>query len=345
MTRLKMGIAGFDHPHVLRYAPALARHPLVRLEWIADAGPNRHRAKRIAASLGCRFVGADVATGRLPGGVDAVYLANRPGQHLAAVRNLAGAGCHLLCDKPIAWTLEEADEICRVAREAGVHLMVPFNPRFQPGPRHLKERIAGGDLGDLRMVHVVKTGKLPTSLRALHLGWFVDPKEVAFGGFGDIGIHAIDALRWWFGRDPVRVWARIQKGPHPELAVDSLGHAVYEWADGAVATLTAGWSNPAGFPSFLDARFEVVGTRGAARIENPYVNLRISDGRGSEVAAVARPDIDGVVDAFVGSVLADRVPPLTGEDGRAALALTLAAYRAARERQPVEIVDVAGGGA
>jgi predicted dehydrogenase len=193
--RVRLGIVGFDHPHVLRFAPMLAAHPGVDLVWIASDGPNRAAAEAMAGRLGTRFV-AEPA-----GGIDAAYLAVRPGRHLEVVSRLAPEGVHLLCDKPIALTAEDGRAIVETARAAGVRLMVPFNPRGQLGPRAVKERIDEGALGEVRLVHVVKVGKVPLTIPGIDASWLLDPVEAGFGGFGDIGMHAVDALRWLLGRE------------------------------------------------------------------------------------------------------------------------------------------------
>jgi predicted dehydrogenase len=319
--RLRLGIVGFDHPHVLRFAPMLAAHPRVSLEWIAADGPNRAPAEAMAASLGTRFVPEPA------GGIDAAYVATRPRQHLGVVRRLAAEGTHLLVDKPIALTAEDGRAIVATARTAGIHLMVPFNPRGQLGPRAVKERINRGELGDIRLVHAVKLGKVPLTIPGIDAAWLTDPAEAGFGGFGDIGMHAVDALRWLIGAEAVRVYARIHAGVRPELAVDSIGSATIEWANGALATVTAGWANPAGYPFFLDARFEVVGSNGAARVDHPYQELHLADAARSETLAAARNDAVWNLDAFIGAVLRDEEPPITGEDGLRALELVLACYR------------------
>ena len=332
MTAIRIGIVGFDHPHVLRYGPVFAAHPNVSVEWIAEAGLNRKPAEEMAKKIGCRWLP------EIPDSspsVDAVYLANRPGQHRKVVERCAAEGLHILCDKPIALTLEDARAICETVRKAGVHLMVPFNPRFQLGPKAIKERIMSGEFGDLRMIHAAKSGKVPLAIKAMDLSWFVDPKEAGFGGFGDIGIHAIDAMRWWIGKKPTSVFARIYQDINPRLKVDTIGTAIIEWEGGVVTTLSAGWYNPPGFPSFLDARFEVVGTKMAATTDHPYADFKISDDIKTESIATWRPDINGLVDAFISSVREDRTPPITGEDATEALAIVLAAYRSSQENKPV----------
>ncbi|NJD29208.1 MAG: Gfo/Idh/MocA family oxidoreductase [Chloroflexi bacterium] len=330
-ARVRLGIAGFDHPHVLRFAPMLAADPRVELAWIAEDGANRAAATTMAERLSVPLL-AEPATD-----VDAAYLAVRPGRHLAVVRRLAPAGVHLLVDKPIALTAEDGQAIVEEAARSGVRLMVPFNPRGQVGPRLVRERIERGELGEIRLVHVVKVGKVPLTIPGIDASWLTDPAEAGFGGFGDIGMHAMDALRWLIGTGARRVYARIHRGARPELSVDSIGTATIEWVGGAVSTLTAGWANPDGYPSFLDARFEVVGTLGAARVDHPYQEIRVADMSRSERLAAARTDAAWSLDAFIDSVRFDRPPPISGEDGLRALELMLACYQSASTGEPVEL--------
>jgi len=310
VNSVRIGIVGFDHPHVLRFAPMLAAHRHATLAWIAEDGVNAGVARAMADRLGVPHVGTPLTD------VDAAYIATRPGVHRPVVEELAPHGIHLLCDKPIALTAEDGRAVVDAARGAGVRLMIPFNPRGQDGPRAIKERIDRGDLGEIRLVHVVK-GR--------------------FGGFGDIGLHAVDALRWLIGRDPLRVYARIHRGVRPDLAVDSIGTATIEWDGGAISTLTAGWANPDGYPTFLDARFEVVGSLAAARVDHPYQDLRVADGTRSERIAAARTDAAWNLDAFIDAVRLDAEPPITGEDGLAALQLLLACYRSSELGEEVAV--------
>jgi predicted dehydrogenase len=328
-ARVRLGIAGFDHPHVLRFAPMLAADPRVELAWISEDGPNRAAAEAMAERLSVPLVAE-------PGDdVDAAYLAIRPGRHLEVVRRLAPAGVHLLVDKPIALTAEDGRAIIDAAARAGVRLMVPFNPRGQVGPRLVKDRIDRGELGEIRLVHVVKVGKVPLTIPGIDASWLTDPVEAGFGGFGDIGMHAVDALAWLIGTEPRRVYARIHRGVRPSLPVDSIGTATIEWAGGAISTLTAGWANPDGYPSFLDARFEVVGTLAAARVDHPYQEIRVADMTRFERLAASRTDAAWNLDAFIDTVRFDRPPPISGEDGLRALELMLACYRSAASGEEI----------
>lgn len=328
---LRIGIVGFDHPHVLRFAPMLAARSDVQLAWISAEGPNRESGRAMADSLGVPFAEEPASD------VDAAYVATTPGRHLAVVERLAAHRVHLLVDKPIALTPEDGRAIDRIARQAGIRLMVPFNPRGQLGPRAVKERIDSGELGEIRMVHAVKVGKVPLTIPGLDPSWLVDPAEAGFGGFGDIGIHALDALRWLIGQEPLSVYARIHNGNRPDLPVDSIGTAVITWEGGAISSLTAGWANPDGYPISLDARFEIVGSLGAARVDHPYQEIHLADATRSERLAVARNDAAWVLDSFIDSVTRDVEPPITADDGVRALELLLACYRSSELGEEVPV--------
>jgi predicted dehydrogenase len=227
--------------------------------------------------------------------------------------------------------LEEADEIICLCREAGVKLMVPFNPRFQLPVMKVKEALNSGWAGKLISIFAIKYGKLPTKIPGpADYGWLVNPKEAGGGGFLDIGIHAVDALRWMAGSEARRVYAHIATAIHKGLAVDDIGVMTVEFENGVVGALSAGWANPDGYPTWLDVRFEILTTKAAFLIDSPYHSYWCYDSTRAERSYWWRRDVDGLVDEFVRAILEDREPAITGEDAKAALAITLAAYESAR---------------
>jgi len=148
MEKINLGIISYAHPHAPRYAAAIVACPRADLTGIAGLGANPDLAAEEAERYGVPFyanyrelLARDDLTG--------VYIATEPRRHLEVVREAAARGKHILCDKPIALTLEEADEIIRLAREADVKLMVPFNPRFQLPVMKVKEALDSGQAGEL----------------------------------------------------------------------------------------------------------------------------------------------------------------------------------------------------
>lgn len=333
---LKFAIIGYDHAHLPRYVPALAQHPRVRLAALVAPGGNRPLAQQDAQRYNARYL-EDLKPLWDGDKIDAAYIGTPPNQHLSVVRDLAPQGIHVLCDKPLATTLRDADAILELVEKHGVKLMVPFNPRYQMPVLRLKEMIQNGELGTLHHIHATKYGKIPRGIPGLDTAWFFDRAQAGFGGFGDVGIHAIDALRWLAGAEAKQVYASIDRLIHDDIAVDDIGTAVIEFQNGVLASLQSGWINPKGNPAWLSVSFEVLGTRGAVVIEKPYHDLELADEDRMEQLPWWRADIPLLIDEFISAVEEDREPAITGRDARAALELTVAAYRSAEIGQPVTL--------
>ncbi|HEX9879544.1 MAG TPA: Gfo/Idh/MocA family oxidoreductase, partial [Candidatus Binatia bacterium] len=124
---------------------------------------------------------------------------------------------------------------------------------------------------------------------------------------------------------------------HRDIATDDIGTAIIDFENGVVACLQSGWVNPAGNPSWLSVSFEVLGTEGAALIEKPYHDLDAADEKRMDQLPWWRTDISMLVDEFIDSVETGRPPAITGSDARAALEITLAAYRSSETGQPVAL--------
>ena len=237
-----LGIISYAHPHVPKYASAIAAHPQARLVGIAGRGTNAALAAEEAARYDTPYYD-DYEDLLRDDELDGVYIGTEPNRHQEVISRVAAHGKHVLCDKPIALTLEEADEIIRLCREAGVRLMVPFNPRFQLPLMKVKSALESGEAGKLVAVFALKYGKLPTKIPGpADYDWLLDPRQAGGGGFLDIGIHAIDALRWLAGSEARRVYAGIGAMLQPDLPVDDLGMMTVEFDNGVVASLSAGWA-------------------------------------------------------------------------------------------------------
>lgn len=332
---LRFAIVGYDHAHLPKYVPAIAAHPRARIVAVVAPGANRAVAKAEAERLGARYL---TSLDDLAGvDVDAAYVGTPPSAHLEVLSALAPRGVHALVDKPIATTLEDADAMIALAAKHATKLMIPFNPRFQLPVMKLKSLLDAGELGDLVHLHATKFGRIPRNIPGLDTGWFFDPGQAGFGGFGDIGIHAVDGLRWLAGSEVRRVHARIGRELHDDIAVDDLGTALLEFENGVTASLVAGWANPVGSPSWLSVAFEAFGTGGAALVDRPYHDLEVTDATKLERVPWWRADVRMIVDEFVTAVEEDRAPAITGEDGRAALEVLHAAYASSRTGKAVNL--------
>jgi len=335
MERINLGVISYAHPHAPKYAAAIIACPRADLAGIAGLGVNADLAAEEAERYGILYY-ADYQELLARDDLAGVYVGTEPTCHLEVIAEATAHGKHVLCDKPIALTLGEADDIIRAAEEAGVKLMVPFNPRFQLPLMKVKAALESGEAGELVSIFAIKYGKLPTKIPGpADYGWLVDPEQAGGGGFLDIGIHAVDALRWLAGSEARRVYAHVGTALYEGLPVDDIGTMTVEFENGMVGALSAGWANPDGYPTWLDVRFEILTTQGAFLIDSPYHDYWCYGTIRAERQYWWRRDVDGLVDEFVRAILEDREPAITGEDARAALAISLAAYESSASGQVV----------
>jgi UDP-N-acetylglucosamine 3-dehydrogenase len=335
-----IGMISYAHLHAPRYAASIVAHPQARLTGIAGLGVNSEVAQAEANRYAVPYF-EDYEDMLSHGDLRAIYVGTEPTRHREVVARAAARGLHVLCDKPIATTLEDADAIVALARESGIKLMVPFNPRFQLPLIKVKEALLSGEVGELISIYAVKHGRLPTRARGpQNADWFLDPAQAGGGGFLDIGIHAIDAIRWLANAEASRVYAHIGTMIHGALSGDDLGTMTVEFEDGVVAALSAGWANPDGYPTWLDVRFEILTTKRTFLINSPYHDFAVYSQQGTERRYWWRRDVDGLVNDFVQAIHQDREPAITGEDGRAALAIALAAYESSTSGKVVTLGQV-----
>lgn len=154
-------------------------------------------------------------------GLDAMYIASPPGKHLEQTLACAQAGKHVLCEKPLGLTVEEAEAMIRACRKAGVRLGTAFMMRFQAQHQAALKLIAQGKLGKL----VFARAQLSCWYPPIPNTWRQDPVQGGGGSLMDMGGHCIDLLEMFFGA--------VQ-------AVTCVTHRTvheYESEDSAVATL------------------------------------------------------------------------------------------------------------
>ena len=171
MTRI--GILSFAHHHGEAYISNLRRLQGVELLGVADEDTSR--GEKIALQNEARFFTSYEAL--LEARPDGVIICTENNRHRPLVEMAASRGIHILCEKPLATTLEDARAILDACDRAGVLLMTAFPMRFSAPLLQIKARIDNGDFGDIYCFSATNQGELPTK----HRGWFVDP-EMAGGG-------------------------------------------------------------------------------------------------------------------------------------------------------------------
>lgn len=170
--------------------------------------------------------------------------------HPDLVARAAQAGCAVICEKPLALTVEEALGMLRICREAGVPLYPAQVVRFFPAYRALQRSVAAGDIGDPAVLRFTRLASRPQR------AWFHDPR-LSGGVILDQMIHDLDMARWLAG-DVTRVHARTVGRETPDGPITT-AQVVLTHADGAISTATGGWLGP---QTTFRTSFSAAGTRG-----------------------------------------------------------------------------------
>jgi predicted dehydrogenase len=252
--------------------------------------------------------------------VDAVLVTTPNAQHRDVAVAAATAGKHVLVDKPIACTVRDADEMIRAAAGNDV-VLVPFqNTRFAPPFVAAHDAIADGRIGDVTGVRAAFGHGGPQAW-APDASWFFERALSGGGCLIDLGVHVIDLVRYVTGDDIVTVSAELN-GVSGDVETDA--QLLVRSAGGAIGTVHASWSSRPG----PDHQLTVIGTAGTLHLDARTPLTRF--GADGERERVAVPDASGSpLDEFLAAVRGTRSPSVTAEDGRAAVAVVEAAYRAA----------------
>jgi len=312
-----------------RRAPVAQSLPETELVVIGAA--HIESAERLARRMGCEAaVGWEPVVAR--DDLDAVVVCTPPHLHAAISIAAMESGKHVLCEKPLTRTLEEAEAMLRAAQGAGVVLKCGFNHRHHPGVQLARRWFEDGRVGE------------PLFLRARYgIGgrtgyeqeWRADPRVVGGGQLMEQGIHAVDLARWFLG-DFSQVTCFVANSFWKTEPLEENGFALYRTPAGAVASIHSSltqWRNL--------FSFEVYGRDGYVAVEG------LGGGYGTERAILGKRDFaapfsEEVVEfrgedrswfeewrEFEASIKDGREPLGDGRDGFEALRLVYAAYEAA----------------
>jgi predicted dehydrogenase len=249
-------------------------------------------------------------------------------------------GCHVLTEKPMAASLDEAREIVAAAHKAGrVHAVVQ-NRRYVEGVRRIRETIASGVLGELTGLHA-------DFFIGAHFGGFRDAMQNVL--LLDMAIHTLDAARFMADADPLAVYA-LETNPRGSwYSHGAAANAIFEFSRDIVFTYRGSWAAEGATTSW-ESQWRVIGTKGTLLwdgAEHFGAHAVASDSgflrplRDVAVSPVPHPDLvhghASVIAAFLDAVETGQQPETAGADNIKSLAMVFAAIESARTHQRVLI--------
>ncbi|OFX13967.1 MAG: dehydrogenase [Armatimonadetes bacterium RBG_16_58_9] len=324
---VKIGMMSFAHMHAFSYAHCLKELPNVEFVGIADEDVSR--ARKTAKQFGVRaFADYDQM---LSSDIDAVIVCSENISHRRHVVLAAQSEKHVMCEKPLATSVEDAEAIVEVCKRSNVKLQTALPCRFHPAFAELKSSVGRGDVGEVLAIKATNRGMCPW-------GWFVDTSLSGGGAVMDHTAHALDLMRDLIGAEAVNVYAEIDNRMFGK-DFDDTGTVTVGFSNGVFSTIDCSWSRPKSFPTWGDVTLEVTGTGGTARMDMfAQKTDMVSDKDGRLTYQYWGDDVVlALVASFVDSIANNTKGIVTGEDGAKAVEVVAAAYESARTGKSVEL--------
>ena len=329
---IRIGILSLAHHHGESYIANLRRMADVDLVGVVDDDPMR--GQTIAAQNNARYF--HTYEDLLAEKPDGVIICTENNRHRGMVEMAASRGINVLCEKPLATTLEDARAIVDACDKAGVLLMTAFPMRFSAPLLEIKARLDSGDFGDVYCFNATNQGELPTKFRP----WFVDPDLAGGGAIIDHTVHLVDIMRWFTGSEVKTVYAKSNRIFHAdEVEVETGALEMLTFNNKMFATIDASWSRPQYWPTWGGLGFEMVTQRGAVLVDAFRQNLNVyrHEWESSKWIPWGSDSNQAMVEEFASAIRENRTPRVTGIDGLRAVEVTLAAYESDRTGQAVEV--------
>jgi predicted dehydrogenase len=337
MDKLRIAVLGTGI--IIRDFHLVTLHQHPQAQVVAAGNLHPESLKRLAADFGIPKTYSDFAALAADPEIDAVVIGLPNYLHAPVTIQMLQAGKHVLCEKPMALSVAEGEQMIAAAQRANRKLMIAHMWRFDREIVWLRDLVASGQLGRIFKVksHAIwlYDGPKPGS-------WFVTPEYAGGGALADMGIHSIDTLRFVLGAArPTKVFANV--GTHfKDIPLDDTATVLVEFEGGIAGLIEAGWYHL--YADGLEGYTQAYGTRGYARVLPAQMQTFVEG-----IWSITQPEMpkrqqqcdlpmyQAQMNHFVDCVLNDKSPSPGGEDGLWAMRVLEAAYRSAKTGQAIAI--------
>lgn len=341
---VNVGVIGCGKIAQTRHLPEYADNPDVNIVALYDF--NVDRAKELAEEYHAKVYESYQELLDDPG-IDAVSVCVRNSDHCAISIDAMKAGKHVLCEKPMAVSLEECIKMVEASEKYNRFLMIGQNQRLSKAHVKAKELIQSGMLGK---VLTFKTnfghGGPETWTVDQKDVWFFDKSLSAFGALADLGVHKTDLITYLLDSPVKKVTAVLKTLDKKDadgnpIAVDDNSICIYEMENGVVGTMTASWT----YYGAEDNSTVIYGTNGMMRIyDDPEYSIVVTLKDGSKVLY----DIDriqtndnqtksGIIDAWVESLVENKEHEISGKSVLSSMKAIFAALESSKSNTTIVI--------
>ena len=260
--------------------------------------------------------------------IDVIYNSLPNSLHTEWTVKALQAGKHVLCEKPLATTLEEVDAMRAAAQSTGMYLAEAFMYRHHPQTLKVKELVDSGILGDVRVIK----GDFTFNIR--DEGDVRLNPDLGGGSIWDVGCYPISYMRYILGEEPEEVFGWQLTG---KSGVDEVFTGQLRFAGDVFAQFDSGFRSPD------RSRFEIVGSEATMVVPQPFkpdLDVEILIGKGDEFESIKMPRQElylGEVEDMADAILSGTPPRISLEDSRGNVVVILALLRSAQIDAPVKL--------
>ena len=264
--KLRWGLAGCGWAALYFIAPAIEASANGELAALLDPDPE---ALRVMGAVGPNAEPYTSAEEFFASDIDAVYVATPNHLHRPLVEAAAGAGKHVLCEKPMALTVEDAEAMAAACEGAGVLYATAFDQRFHAAHRRLRALISDGALGEICSARIQYACWLPPTWSPEdypreHDNWRVDPARAGSGALFDLAPHGLDLLQYLLDDEISAVRALGQRRVF-DYPVEDGAALLLSFGGGALAVHQVAYNMPDSLPR---RTLEIQGTEGTVIARN-----------------------------------------------------------------------------
>lgn len=332
---MKIGIISFAHIHAESYASCLKGRE--DIDCIGFFDDDSIRGQEMATRYGIPFFNSlDDFFNQEP---EAVIVCSENSRHRFYAEKAADHGCPVLCEKPLATTVDDARAMVHLFKKKDILLMTAFPMRYSTPVVETKAMMEKQGLGEIYCVSSKNQGRLPRHLRE----WFVD-KELAGGGaVADHVVHLTDIFRWVFQKEVSEVYARSNRNLNDndkdkDIEVETGGLVMLTMEGGPFISIDCSWSRPQGYPSWGGLSYEFIGEKGNIKVNAFKQTIQQYSRESLPQWQYWGSNADSLmIDNFVKSIRGEESPRVSGYDGLKAVEVVQGAYRSIQSGQTEKI--------
>jgi UDP-N-acetylglucosamine 3-dehydrogenase len=339
MKKIKVGVIGCGSIAKHRHLPEYLMNEHVEIAAVCDI--NEERVNEFAVQYNAKAYTKYEELLANPE-IDAVSVCTPNYLHSPISIDALNAGKHVLCEKPMATSKEEAEGMIEAAKRNNKKLMIAHNQRFVPSHQKARQLIENGEVGKIYSFRTAFGHGGPEGWSADGKeSWFFKKQEAFIGAMGDLGVHKTDLLRFLLNEEFVEVGAFIETSAKENADVDDTAVCILKTESGIIGTLAASWS----YVSKEDNSTIIYGEKAILRLEDDPIHSLVVQYKNGEVVkfelgAIQTNESGGqknsqIINQYVNSIVHNTEPAITGEEGLKSLQVVLSALESNETKQIV----------